>query len=190
MSAHTAEAHLCPLPLSAENTLDGTVPRAGWHYRAVGLWFQDESVGVGILFATKLWVADGWHLVKAEGTYPATGHPTCSGPCTHHGVPIWLELYPPNHGAPTQPQYPPPSTVQGKCRERSVPADTWGRKDLLWGWHKAKLKKRGSPQLPQQSSTQADASGTSHTSITVSLSSALMTREGRGAEKWGGLCHC
>lgn len=105
--AHTAEAHLCPLPLLTENIPDGTVPRARWHYRAVGLSFQDESVGVGILFATKLWVADGWHLVKAEGTYPATGHPTCSGPCTHHGVPIWLECthptmgHPPSHSVPT-----------------------------------------------------------------------------------------
>lgn len=53
---------------------------------------------------------------------------------------------------PTQPWgthpvtgYPPPRAVQGKWWEWGVPADTWGRKDLLWGWDKAKLKKRGSP---------------------------------------------
>lgn len=110
-------------------------------------------MGVDILFATKLRVADVWHLAKAEGTYQAKGHPSCSGPYTCYGVPVWPDCptmgHPPSHRVPT------PSTVQGKCWERGVPADTWGRKDLLWGWDKAKLKKEEafkcpSPAAPRQ----------------------------------------
>lgn len=35
LRAHTAEAHMCPLPLLAGNILDRTVPRALWHFKAV-----------------------------------------------------------------------------------------------------------------------------------------------------------
>lgn len=146
-------------------------------------------MGVDILFATKLRVADVWHLAKAEGTYQAKGHPSCSGPYTCYGVPIWPEGAHPTMGHPPSHRVPTPSTVQGKCWERGVPADTWGRKDLLCGWDK-KTEKRGSLQVPQPSSTQADESGTLHTSTTVSLSPTLLTTEGRGAEKWVGPCHC
>lgn len=62
-----------------------------------------------------------------------------------------------------------------------MPAATWGRKDLLWGWDKAKLKKKRKPlSAPAQHiSTRADIPGTSHTSITVSPSSTL-PRRGEG----------
>lgn len=71
-------------------------------------------MGVGILFATKLRVADGWHLVKAEGTYPATGHPPCSGPCAHHEVPIRPEGIYPTVGHPPTHRVPTPQCTAGE----------------------------------------------------------------------------
>lgn len=123
--------------------------------------------------------------IQTRGTQHVLGHASTMG------CPFGQKV-------PTQPWgthpvtgYPPPRPVQGKWWEWGVPADTWDRKDLLGlGQGKTEKKRKPLSASAQHSSTQADAPGTSHISIAVSLSSTLMTTEGRGAEKWGGHCHC
>lgn len=84
--------------------------------------------------------------------------------------------------------------MQGKCWEWGVPADTRGRKDLLWGWDKAKLHKEEALKCPSPTQQHPGRHiwhlAHLHTSTTVSLSSALLTTKGRGAEKWSDPCHC
>lgn len=93
---------------------------------------------------------------QPQGTHLVLGHaPTMRCP---FGRRVSTQLW----GTHPLTGYLPPSVLQGKCWEWGVPAATWGRKDLLWGWDKAKKRKPSSAPA-QHGSTRADAPGTSHT---------------------------
>lgn len=80
--------------------------------------------------------------IQPRGTQHVLGHARTMGCPFGQKVPPQPWGTQPSHRVPT------PQHNAGEGWEWGVPADTWGRKDLLCCWHKAKLKKEEALECP------------------------------------------